>query len=85
MKAVSVEEIRDAIRKKYGTGFIPLRECSICNETIGYFQEVENDRLWFDSSCGCASGVIGQDDLMLDGYLKKIITTKNMMNVEIII
>lgn len=75
MRNVTTEEVRDAIRNKFGTGFIPLRECSICNETIGYYQEVENDRLWFDSSCGCASFGVGHYETF--DYLAQLINMQD--------
>jgi len=34
--------------------FIPLRECSICKSTIGWYNNGEV--AWFDSGCDCASG-----------------------------
>lgn len=36
-----------------GRTYFPLRECSICDESIGY--RVFNNLLYFDSSCGCSS------------------------------
>lgn len=55
MIPVTTEEVKEAVRQKYGTNFIPLRKCSLCNETIGYYQQ-EDDKLWFEPSCGCGGG-----------------------------
>jgi len=35
--------------------FIKLRECSICESSIGYLYNEDEKKLFFDSSCGCSS------------------------------
>jgi hypothetical protein len=56
MTPVTVEELKDAITKKYAKdGFIPFRKCSICNEWYGHYIR-SDDVLWFDTSCGCGGG-----------------------------
>jgi hypothetical protein len=36
-----------------GKDWLPLRQCSLCSQTIGYI--VENGRPYFSSACGCSS------------------------------
>lgn len=55
MHAVTATQVKAAIRKKYGMGFIPHHECGICEATVGYYQNSDTD-LWFDSSCDCGGG-----------------------------
>jgi hypothetical protein len=33
--------------------WLPLRRCSLCNQTIGYI--IEHGQLYFVSACGCSS------------------------------
>lgn len=50
------EEVATRLIKEKGTGFIKIRQCSICYEPIGYFVESTDPiELGFDSSCDCAS------------------------------
>ena len=53
---VTLEEVKAAIRTKYGTGFIPHHECGICNSMVGYYQQDDKYTLWFDPSCDCSFG-----------------------------
>ena len=49
---VTTEMIRTAI-KNTGKEFFPVRECSICNTSIGYV--LYGDFFGYDSSCGCTT------------------------------
>lgn len=51
---VSGEMVELAVEKA-GASFIPLRECGICRETIGFHVQGKGV-LWFDASCGCGGG-----------------------------
>jgi len=53
---VTTEQVKIAVKKKFGNDFIPLRQCSICKEYVGYYPQNNDDILWFDSSCGCCGG-----------------------------
>lgn len=76
---VTAEMVVKGIKHKYrdsGRNFIPVRECSICQDWIGYYLIADVNKLLWDSGCGCCSGSLHQEKT-IDQVVYTINTQEN--------